>query len=118
MNFYVWRDNIVGSLLGLSDIDYQRLVWTGAIPSGDGSPEEMVCRLIDDWAFLCFAADNMDYLSVDQVREIDLLVAALRMYQETSPNFDGDVDRVLSDEVWLGIVAAARRLYVALCPNN
>lgn len=118
MDFYTWRDNVVGSLLGLSDLDYQRLAWTGAISSADGTPEEMLCTLVDDWAFMSFAADNMDRLSIDQVHEADLLAAAVRRYQKNSPDFDGNVDQTISDEAWLGIVAAARRLYVALCPSD
>lgn len=117
MDFYLWRDNVVGSLLGLSDTGYQRLAWTGAIASADGTPEEMVCTLVDDWAFFSFVSDNRDRLNAGQIDSSNALVQAIRAYQEIEPKFDGNVDRTLENEEWLGVVAAARKLYVALCPS-
>lgn len=118
MNFYIWRDNVVESLLGLADIEYQRLAWTGAIPSADGTPDEMLCTLVDDWAFASFAVDNKDHLDLKQVDKAASLMAAIRVYQDGASDFDGDVDRTLRDEAWLSVVEAAKRLYIALCPGD
>jgi hypothetical protein len=117
MNFYIWRDNVVGSLLGLSDIKYQRLAWTGGISSSDGSPGEMLSTLLDDWAFADFAEDNSDQLDDRQKAHINLLLNAIDRYQKCEADYGANPDRVLASEVWGGVVMAARELYLALCPT-
>ncbi len=118
MDFYRWRDNVVSSLLGLSDTRYQRLAWTGVIASSQNTPDEMLCTLVDDWAFFSFATDNRDCLNTEQVNSSNALVRAIRAYQDSEPDFDGNVDRTLENDAWLRIVDAARTLYVALCPSR
>lgn len=118
VDFYRWRENIVGSLLGLSDTSYQRLAWTGVIETSQNSPDEMLCTLVDDWAFFSFATDNRDCLNVEQINSSNALMRAIRAYQETEPDYDGNVDRILENDAWLRVVEAARTLYVALCSNR
>jgi hypothetical protein len=118
MNFYIWRDNIVGSLLGLSDTTYQRLAWTGAIQVSDGSPDEMLSTLLDDWAFQSFLSDNREQLSGNQVDAVNSLLTAVSRYLETEAEYDGNAERVLANGKWREIVMAARNLYLALCPKS
>jgi hypothetical protein len=118
VDFYRWRENVVGSLLGLSDTRYQRLVWTGVIASSENTPDEMLCTLVDDWAFFSFSAENRACLNAEQINSSSALMRAIRAYQETEPDFDGDVDRMLKNDAWLSVVEAARTLYVVLCPNR
>lgn len=118
MDFYIWRDNIVTSLLGLADTEYQRLSWSGLISSADTTPEEMICTLIDDWAFTSFAGDNSDRLNAVQIREINKLNDAIIKYQHESPTFDGNVEAFISNDAWQVVTIAARSLYFALCPDS
>ena len=116
MNFYIWRDNIIECLLGLSDENYQRLAWTGAVPSSDTSPDEMLVTLVDDWALASFVPDNRPLLTHGQVELVGALVAAIESYQFTQPGFDGDVDRVLASNEWQNVMRAAKGLQLALSP--
>lgn len=118
MNFYIWRDNVVGSLLGLSDTTYQRLAWSGAIAASDGSPDEMLATLLDDWAFASFLSQNREQLSSYQGNAVNSLLAATSQYIETESEYDGNAERVLANEKWRDIVVAARDLYLALCPKE
>lgn len=118
MDFYIWRDNIVTSLLGLADIEYQRLAWSGSISSADTTPEEMICTLMDDWAFKSFVDDNASHLNANQIRIINQLVSAIEKYQNESPNFDSHVETAISDSTWRMVVTSARTLYLALCPGD
>lgn len=118
MNFYIWRDNVVGSLLGLSDTSYQRLAWTGAIESSDGSPEEMLATLMDDWAFESFMPDNREQFNDFQLERTDSLLVAIRQYLKNEPAFAGDTEHVLANGSWRDVVISARDLYLALCPSS
>lgn len=118
MNFYIWRDRIVESLLGLSDITYQRLTWSGVITSSDGSPDEMLVTLMDDWAFASFVPDNHQILNDCQIKKIESLLNAISHYQKKEPDYNGDVDRVLENKAWCDVVAKARDLYIAFCPRD
>lgn len=117
MNFYIWRDRVVENLLGLADTTYQRLAWTGAIESADGSPDEMVVALLDECAFGRFLSDNRKQFNELQAQRVDCLFHALERYVKTEPDFDGNVDHILASATWRDIVIKARDLYVALCPG-
>lgn len=117
MDYYNWRDNVVVSALALSDMTYQRLAWTGAIPTSNGTPEEMLAGLLDDWAFINFAEDNREKLSKDQALQCERLITAAHNHQQFGPVFDGSAERVLGSESWREVVEAARSLYFVLCPK-
>lgn len=118
MNFYIWRDRVVGSLLGLADTAYQRSAWSGAIDSSDKSPDEMLVTLLDDWAFASFLVDNREQFNDSQAQRVELLLRAIFHYQKTESDYDGDVERVLTSTAWRDIVIKARNLYIALCPDD
>lgn len=108
---------MVGSLLGLSDTVYQRLAWSGAIDSSDGSPDEMLTTLMDDWAFPSFVEDNRNKLNNSQAHQVESLLGAISHYQKTEPYYDEDMERVIASKAWCDVVIGARNLYIALCPG-
>jgi len=117
MNFYIWRDNVVGSLLGLADVGYQELAWSGAIESSDGTPDEMLVTLMNDWAFPSFVTDNREHFNESQIERISSLLSAIDRYVKSEPDYTGDRARVFASDAWRDIVAGARELYIALCPE-
>ena len=117
MNFYIWRDNVVGSLLGLSDIGYQELAWSGGIESSDTSPDEMLITLMNDWALASFVTDNREHLNESQIERISSLLSAIDRYVKSEPDYTRDRERVFASDAWRNVVINARELYISLCPG-
>ena len=117
ISFYIWRDNVVTSLLGLADRSYQQLAWRGEIASADGTPLEMLASLWHDFAFESFASDNPGQLTSQQIELCNVLASAIAAFVQDHSSWLGQEHNEAAELSWQQVVTQSQALYHALCPG-
>ena len=118
ISFYIWRDNVVTSLLGLADREYQQLAWRGEIASSDGDPSEMLSALWHDFAFESFASDNAGHLTTEQVDLCNALSGSISAFFQHHSSWLGLERNDAAENSWQQVVLHSQSLYHALCPGQ
>ena len=117
LDFYIWRDNVVTSLLSLCDRRYQRLAWSGTIATSEGAPYEILNHLYEEGLLEEFAIDHRSMLTERQISLLhDLCPLILRFYKQHG-DWLGEEHNTVAVQDWEILAAKGRELYHALCPE-
>lgn len=94
----LWSENIYDALKDMSDLEFQKLSWMGKLPDIISSFTEVVCILIDDFAF----ADYIAYLSIKPNADKNIILKMNELKEMISEyaKINMDEAKILRDPNW------------------
>lgn len=105
-NPVIWKNNILKSLIDLSDIEFQRETWLGKSPYFISSYIETVSTLFDDNDFERYVEYYKSIYGADNLySEFESLIMMVNQYNE--PNSD---ELILKDEKWILITKKGKEI--------
>jgi hypothetical protein len=102
-----WQTAICDVVEDISDEEFQRAAWFALMPNVVSSPDELICRLLDDLIFGEFLVSPPVNLTSKQ-RSVGLVLKTrIEEFAESTPA-QLDPCQVIGDERWNEIRVAAR----------
>ncbi len=105
-NPIIWKNNILKSLLDLSDIEFQKETWLGKNPHFISSYIETINTLFDDFDFERYVDYYKSINGNDELySQFNKLINMVNQYQE--PDSD---ELILKDKKWIAITKMAKEI--------
>jgi hypothetical protein len=108
----VWKLSIRAALEQISDEGYQRLAWFNSHEEVS-SPDELICRLYDDFRFESFTESAEIGLSIDQKEAATQFSGRLLKFCHGTPSKLG-AREVIDDPRWVQVRCDAGKLVQTL----
>ncbi len=114
-NPIIWENNIFKAIFDLSDIELQKLAWSGNHPNFISSYTETLARLYDDLDFERYTeyyrSINGDDRLYKLLNEINLMI---NDFEDIGYEIEMETDgykKILENKVWLGITEKAKEIF-------
>lgn len=109
-----WRELIKGSLLRLSDGEYQSLAWFNK-HAEQTSPDEQICQILGDYGFEDFIRSHEIGLTFEQQRAALALAEKLKKFGGIG-NEPLNPYAVMTDPEWASVRADSKKVLNTLFP--
>lgn len=103
----LWEKNLFSRISDLSDLDFQKITWTGNNPGFASSFDETIAQVYDDFDFPRYIQYYESvYGNNEFLKQMELLDKMISEYEPI-----GNDELILNDPKWLEITQKAKFVY-------